>query len=129
MRRLLSHAFSDAALREQEQLITHYLDLLIEKLHQQIVSTAQGKVNFVQWYNFTTFDILGDLCFDESFGALENGQYHSWVANIQKREDCASVQGVSSVSNSGQVRVHSTKVHPSGHQSCCRASSSYRSEN
>ena len=84
MRRLLSHAFSDAALREQEPLITHYLDLLIRKLHEQIVSTGQGKINFVQWYNFTTFDILGDLCFDESFGALENGQYHSWVANIFK---------------------------------------------
>ena len=84
MRRLLSHAFSDAALREQEQLITQYLDLLIEKLHEQIVGTAQGKIDFVRWYNFTTFDILGDLCFDESFGALRNGQYHSWVANIFK---------------------------------------------
>ena len=91
MRRLLSHAFSDVALQEQEQLITHYLDLLIEKLHQQIVSTAQGKINFVQWYNFTTFDNLGDLCFDESFGALENGQYHSWVANIFKSVKIARV--------------------------------------
>lgn len=82
IRRLLSHAFSDSALREQEELITSYLDLFIKKLHQQILGTAQGKINLVQWYNFTTFDILGDLCFDESFGALSKGQYHSWVANI-----------------------------------------------
>ena len=84
MRRLLSHAFSDSALREQEPLITKYLDLLIEKVYQQIQGPAQGKVNLVQWYNFTTFDILGDLCFDEPFGALNKGQYHSWVANIFK---------------------------------------------
>ncbi len=86
MRRLLSHAFSETALRKQEQIITHYLNLLVEKLHQQIQESEKGeaKVNLVQWYNFTTFDILGDLCFDESFGALNQGQYHSWVANIFK---------------------------------------------
>jgi len=82
MRRLLSHAFSDAALRHQEQLITRYLELLVEKLRQQVVGPEQGKVDLVQWYNFTTFDILGDLCFDESFEALNKGQYHSWVASI-----------------------------------------------
>lgn len=82
MRRLLSHAFSDAALRDQEQLITHYFDLLIEKLQQQVVGPEQGKVDLVRWYNFTTFDILGDICFDESFGALKKGQYHSWIASL-----------------------------------------------
>ncbi len=82
MRHLLSHAFSDSTLREQEQLITYYLDLLVEKLHEQSQRSEYGQVNLVHWYNFTTFDILGDLCFGELFRALDNGQYHSWVANI-----------------------------------------------
>lgn len=42
-----------------------------------------GKVvNLVQWYNFTTFDIIGDLMFGEPFGCLEAGGYHPWVATI-----------------------------------------------
>lgn len=82
MRKLLSHAFSDFALREQEPLITQYFDLLIEKLKQQIDGPRKGKVDMVAWYNFTTFDIIGDLAFGEPFGTLERGEYHFWVANI-----------------------------------------------
>ena len=36
----------------------------------------------VKWYNFTTFDVLGDLAFGEPFGCLESGDYHPWVAMI-----------------------------------------------
>ena len=84
IRHLLSHAFSESALREQEPLITSYVDLLIVKLREQIEASAQGKVDIVRWFNFATFDIVGDLVFGESFQALEKGQYHVWVANIFK---------------------------------------------
>ena len=47
MRKLLSHAFSDSALREQEPLMTHYFDLLVEKLKQQIEGPSQGKVDIM----------------------------------------------------------------------------------
>lgn len=40
--------------------------------------------DIVRWYNFTTFDIVGDLCFGKSFGALSTQEYHSWVNNIFK---------------------------------------------
>lgn len=36
----------------------------------------------VNWLNFTTFDIIGDLAFGEPFGCLELGAFHSWVALI-----------------------------------------------
>jgi cytochrome P450 len=36
----------------------------------------------VQWYNFCTFDLIGDLAFGEPFGCLESGGYHPWVAMI-----------------------------------------------
>ncbi|MCJ1235343.1 hypothetical protein MMC14_003311 [Varicellaria rhodocarpa] len=82
MRRLLSHAFSESALQEQEPLITNYFDLLIRKLHRQIEGPNKGKVDIVKWYNFTTFDLVGDLCFGESFQALKNEDYHTWIVNI-----------------------------------------------
>lgn len=38
----------------------------------------------VRWYNYLTFDIIGDLCFGESFGMLEKEDYDFWIANIFK---------------------------------------------
>jgi hypothetical protein len=32
--------------------------------------------------DFTTFDITGDLSFDESFGALESGTHSEWVSSL-----------------------------------------------
>lgn len=82
MRRLLAHAFSEQALRDQEPIIGQYFDLLIRKLHQQIRDPAGGKVDLVKWFNFTTFDVIGDLCFGEPFGSLESEDYHFWIAKI-----------------------------------------------
>lgn len=53
-RRLVSHAFSDRALKDQEPLLKGYVELLIEKLTE---AAAKGEANMVAWYNFTTFDV------------------------------------------------------------------------
>ncbi|KAL2061337.1 hypothetical protein VTL71DRAFT_7610 [Oculimacula yallundae] len=82
MRKLLSHALSDSALRQQEDLITPYFNLLISRLSEQIASPSGGKVDIKNWYNFLTFDIIGDMAFGESFHALEAGEYHNWMANL-----------------------------------------------
>ena len=83
IRASLAPAFSMTALKDQEAILTHYFDLLVTQLRNQIHKTG-GEVDFVRWYNFTTFDIVADLCFGESFGALEKGEYHPWVSNIFK---------------------------------------------
>lgn len=82
IRRQLSHAFSEKALREQEDLITSYINLLIEKLSE--AAESGSKLDMVKWYNFTTFDIISDLAFGESFYCLATGQYHPWVSSIFK---------------------------------------------
>ena len=80
IRRLLAHAFSEKALRGQEGIMKHHIDLLINNLKQK---AARGeRVDMVKWYNFATFDLIGDLAFGESFGCLESGGYHPWVAMI-----------------------------------------------
>ncbi|MCJ1377250.1 hypothetical protein MMC17_000342 [Xylographa soralifera] len=83
IRRLLSHAFSEAALREQEPLLNSYFDLLVQKLYSRS-QEANNSVDISRYYNFTTFDLIGDLCFGESFGALENEDYNFWIAQIFK---------------------------------------------
>ena len=36
----------------------------------------------VSWYNFTSFDLIGDLAFGEPFHCLENSKTHPWIAFI-----------------------------------------------
>jgi cytochrome P450 len=79
-RRILSHAFSETALRAQESLMQKYVNLMIQRLHENAARGAP--LDMVEWYNFTTFDMIGDLTFGQPFGCLENSKYHSWVAMI-----------------------------------------------
>ena len=73
MRRLLTHAFSSKALKEQEQILHIYADMLIEKLADMMRGTQHAIDDMTRWYNFTTFDLIGDLAFGESFGCLPRG--------------------------------------------------------
>ncbi|KAF6822561.1 trichothecene c-15 hydroxylase [Colletotrichum plurivorum] len=79
-RRILSHGFSAKSMQEQQPIIKSYIDLLIDRLHT--VSAENKPVDVVAWYNYTTFDIIGDLAFGESFGCLDSSDYHPWVKLI-----------------------------------------------
>ncbi|KAL3485486.1 cytochrome P450 [Aspergillus germanicus] len=77
-RRLMAHGFSDSSLRGQEPIIKSYVDLLMQRLREKI-NEGTATVDLVKWYNFTTFDIIGDLAFGEPFDCLRNSDYHQWV--------------------------------------------------
>jgi cytochrome P450 len=77
LRRNLSHAFSDKALRGQESLIMSYVDLLVHKLSEH--AEAGNSVDIMRWYNYTTFDIIADLSFGEPLYCLRDSEYHMWV--------------------------------------------------
>ncbi|RYP67847.1 hypothetical protein DL771_007024 [Monosporascus sp. 5C6A] len=81
LRRALSHGFSDASMRQQEPLIARYVDLLLERLGQECRGGGRA-LNMEAWYNFTTFDVVGDLVFGHSFGCLESVEYHPWISFI-----------------------------------------------
>lgn len=76
-RRSLASAFSEKALREQEPLIKKYIDLFITRLHE---NTGRGAQDMVSWYNFVTFDIIGDLTMGDSFDCLQQSDYHPFVS-------------------------------------------------
>ncbi|KAL4977328.1 cytochrome P450 [Aspergillus desertorum] len=84
VRKALSYAFSERALRDQERFVSGYVDLLIQKLRELAAAAGGGargsaKVDLVEWYNFTTFDIIGDLAIGQSFNCLASSTYHEWV--------------------------------------------------
>jgi cytochrome P450 len=72
-------SFSDRAMREQEPIITKYVDLLLLRLRQ---NAGSGPLNMTAFYNWTTFDIIGDLAFGDSFHCLQNQEYHAFVKFI-----------------------------------------------
>jgi cytochrome P450 len=79
-RRLLSHAFSDKGMREQQGLIAGYVDDLVEGLKR--ASKEGESLNMVEWFNWTTFDVIGRLAFGEDFGCLRNGKMHPWIQAV-----------------------------------------------
>ncbi|KAL3444516.1 cytochrome P450 [Aspergillus insuetus] len=79
-RKALLPAFSARGLQAQESLILGYVDKLINRLKD--VAESGAGTDMVKWYNLTTFDIIGDLIFGESFGGLDNSEYHHWVRTI-----------------------------------------------
>jgi cytochrome P450 len=76
IRRNLSHAFSEEALREQESNIQQYVDL-IHRLGEH--ATESKPVDIMRWYNFTTFDVTCDLTFGEPLYCLCDSVGHKWI--------------------------------------------------
>ncbi|KAJ5937997.1 hypothetical protein N7454_004339, partial [Penicillium verhagenii] len=79
LRRQMAHGFSEKSMRSQEPMIRKYVDVLLTRLHE---NCSKGSVVISDWYNFTTFDIIGDLAFGEPFGCLEGCNYDDWIKGI-----------------------------------------------
>lgn len=79
-RRVLSHAFSENAIRSMEKYILANVRTFCSKLGAR--PTLFGKVNakgewglaqnMADWCNYLTFDVMGDLCFGKAFEMLEH---------------------------------------------------------
>ncbi|KAI1381279.1 cytochrome P450 [Hypoxylon crocopeplum] len=81
LRRMLSQGFSTSSMLKKQPIIRGYVSKLIQRLHERC-QNGKAKINVCAWYNCTTFDIMGDLTFHESFGCLETGELHSWINMI-----------------------------------------------
>ena len=79
-RRSIAHAFSAKALEEQQVIIRDYIDAFISRLKKK--AQTGEEVDMVAWFNWTTFDIIGDLTFGQSFGCLRDQDFHPWIKNI-----------------------------------------------
>lgn len=93
MRKLLTPGFTARALRDQEPIVQRYVNLLIERLQEQVgkdAETSPAEIDLVPWLNYTAFDIFGDLGFGESFDCLQHSKYHPWIALLFNSVKAAS---------------------------------------
>ncbi|KAH8588948.1 cytochrome P450 [Bisporella sp. PMI_857] len=72
LRKKASLAFSEKMIREHEDILHHYANLLITRLKG---STASAE-DMTGWYGSTTLDIIGHLAFGESFHSLDTSTLH-----------------------------------------------------
>ncbi|MCJ1387107.1 RNA polymerase II mediator complex subunit [Xylographa soralifera] len=86
LRKLMGSAFTEHSLRNQQPLIESYADLVVTKLHKLVAEPATGDntatTNILDWLNYFTIDVMGDLAFGESFDCLQNSDYHPWIKTL-----------------------------------------------
>ncbi|USP74920.1 cytochrome P450 [Curvularia clavata] len=68
MRRMLSAAFSQRALLEQETMVSGTIDRFVEIIGKKSITEP---LNMTKWYEMVSFDILGEMAFGESFHSIE----------------------------------------------------------
>lgn len=94
LRRQMATGFSEKSMRDQEPIIRGYIDLLLQKLREK--SNDSQPVVISDWFNYTTFDIIGDLVFGESFECLGASKYDGWIKSIfDTSRPLTLVQGLS----------------------------------
>jgi cytochrome P450 len=80
-RRVLSHAFSENAVKSMERYVLGNIRTFCEKLGTQPSTQVLGEKesngwsvaqNMADWCNYLTFDVMGDLCFGKAFEMLEH---------------------------------------------------------
>jgi cytochrome P450 len=70
-RKAWDHALSAKALREYEPRLNRHARALMSQLEAQ---TMQSSVRITNWVNFYSFDVMGDVGFNRSFGMVEKGE-------------------------------------------------------
>jgi len=75
-RRVWSLAFGDKLLRGYEQRLKGYR----EQLMHHITESKGEPINVTRWFNYYSFDVMGDLAFGKSFEMLEKGEH--WAIQL-----------------------------------------------
>uniref|UniRef100_L7J1E3 Uncharacterized protein n=1 Tax=Pyricularia oryzae (strain P131) TaxID=1143193 RepID=L7J1E3_PYRO1 len=78
--------FTNRALLQQQDILRVHVDKLITALRAK--ARNKESVNMGEWSphtqpdTYTTFDIIGDICFAEPFGCLDGGESNEWARAI-----------------------------------------------
>ncbi|KAI4189221.1 MAG: hypothetical protein L6R41_001601 [Letrouitia leprolyta] len=80
LRKVMSYAFSEKAIKEQEYLIQSHVDELVDRMRKE---ASPRILDLEEWINWTYFDIVGDLAFGEPFGTLQGSTARGWASKTK----------------------------------------------
>lgn len=87
-RKAWDRGFGAKALRDYEARVARYTDQLLGYIGSQVAKkegdgdsgsgsgSGSGKVNASKWFNYYSFDIMGDLAFGKTFNMMRDGVDH-----------------------------------------------------
>lgn len=81
-RRIWDLAMTSKALRDYEPRVIRYVQQLVNSLDREREKNG-GIVDIGLYMSFFTFDVMGDLAFQESFHMLEDGEAHDYMKIVQ----------------------------------------------
>ncbi|KAK0634134.1 cytochrome P450 [Immersiella caudata] len=85
LKRCFAPGYSARAMKVYERVISENVDVLVRRI-REIISAGEkgsgGEVDVMRWFNYLTFDVIGEIAYGESFGCLEGGEYHEWISLI-----------------------------------------------
>lgn len=84
IRKTIAPAFTPRALKQQESLLQTGVALLIQRFHEKVkhADGTSDPFDIIPWFNFTAFDIFGDIGYGETFNCLESSACHPFVQLI-----------------------------------------------
>ncbi|KAK8878792.1 cytochrome P450 [Apiospora arundinis] len=99
-RRALGYLFTNSALLRFEPLMKLQVQKFIALMEEK---TSQGEsVDVSSWYTYLAFDIMGDLCFAEPFGCLDQETNTEWSTSVINVFVAATwTQGIRRLSGTG----------------------------
>jgi len=81
---VLSHAFSEKALRDLESFVDLNARRLVKVLGENVGADGWTETkDFSAWATFYGFDFTGDLAFGESFGMMEDEENRYFPAMLK----------------------------------------------
>ncbi|KAF8463063.1 benzoate 4-monooxygenase cytochrome P450 [Kalaharituber pfeilii] len=97
-RRVMSQAFSEAAIRGMEENVLTHIRTFVKRLGSYSCgkkSDDSQPRNMAHWSNWLTFDVIGDLCFGKTFGMLTREEWRDWPTLIDMAIHRHAIAGIS----------------------------------
>ncbi|OQE04404.1 hypothetical protein PENVUL_c033G10168 [Penicillium vulpinum] len=69
-RKVWDQGFSSRALRDYEPRVARYTDQLIQVIEREV----GNEMDIAKWFNYYSFDVMGDMSFGKSFNMLIDGK-------------------------------------------------------
>ncbi|KAF2129891.1 cytochrome P450 [Dothidotthia symphoricarpi CBS 119687] len=89
-RKIWDRAFNAKSLRDYEPRLNRHALALMEKLKEQ---AKKPSVRITNWANFYSFDVMGDVGFNRSYGMVEKGEEDASIKLLHESMEPLSVFG------------------------------------
>ncbi|MCJ1252015.1 hypothetical protein MMC30_009253 [Trapelia coarctata] len=80
-RKLFANAFTSGFLKKVEPSIRSKAELAVARIKEEI--QLQGTADILKWWTFLATDVIGELCFGDSFRMLEQGKKNDYIHELE----------------------------------------------